>query len=448
MTTLTCPDDSEPKHASASTIRDSAITSPFLYVPSTLQNDGPADHKFDITVSPLLIAGTLPPRLSFVSDSRSFYTAFEVTDINVKPSQSPTFTDSQTSSPQLTFSGDSTEDEEEMENLLRPSDQTIPLSNTESLAITSQTSLEHESEKRSKARRKLPSSPKERRSKSQTPTTSRSSSVSCSRSAGHRNRPGPYRQLQSPRAAGLDNQFKPHREERDLLALHRESCRLFESFGAPAKSPAPLPDDCRPVRSSTEPPQSSYPTRTKKVTRRSSAGSPSLSPLLHTSPSILSSAKSTELPPDPNQWDPVLGPQSTEDTQTETVPAYKMIPPTVIDWTSASTRRREYEKIDRSSRGIRGMWRRFAPKWCQSKSQRIPFFDETKKDKQLHEGSVRRFRMDIPDDVLHQGKRPVIVAEKEKALKAKCGWMRLRFRTSDDDSDRTREVRTPRCFGL
>lgn len=79
-------------------------------------------------------------------------------------------------------------------------------------------------------------------------------------------------------------------------------------------------------------------------------------------------------------------------------PAYVIQPVTVIDWTSPSTRRREYEKIDRSSRGIRGLWRRFAPKWCQPGQGRVPFFEEGKGGKGNYEGSVRRFRMDLPDE--------------------------------------------------
>lgn len=69
----------------------------------------------------------------------------------------------------------------------------------------------------------------------------------------------------------------------------------------------------------------------------------------------------------------------------------------MIDWMTPSTRRREYEKIDRQNRGIRGWWRRIAPKWCTSREKRTPFYEE-KDGKANYEGSVRRFRMDLPDD--------------------------------------------------
>jgi hypothetical protein len=74
------------------------------------------------------------------------------------------------------------------------------------------------------------------------------------------------------------------------------------------------------------------------------------------------------------------------------------VPATVIDWTSPTTRRREYEKIDRSNRGLRRIWRRIAPRCFRSSDARTPFFEEGKDGKGNHEGSVRRFRMDIPDE--------------------------------------------------
>jgi hypothetical protein len=66
-----------------------------------------------------------------------------------------------------------------------------------------------------------------------------------------------------------------------------------------------------------------------------------------------------------------------------------------MEWTSPDTRRREYEKIDRASSGVRGLWRRVAPRCFQPRDSRTPFFEEGKTER---EGSVRRFRMDIPDE--------------------------------------------------
>lgn len=66
-------------------------------------------------------------------------------------------------------------------------------------------------------------------------------------------------------------------------------------------------------------------------------------------------------------------------------------PCTIIDWTAPDTRRREYEKIDKSTRGLRGLWRRVAPQWCRS-SGRISFYEDDEDD----DGSVRRYRVEIP----------------------------------------------------
>lgn len=68
------------------------------------------------------------------------------------------------------------------------------------------------------------------------------------------------------------------------------------------------------------------------------------------------------------------------------------VPATIIDWTLPSTRRDEYREIEKSCKGIRGLWRRFAPQWCQRNS-RLNFFDGGNVD---DVGSVRRYRLDLP----------------------------------------------------
>ncbi|KAL9115035.1 MAG: hypothetical protein Q9187_007378 [Circinaria calcarea] len=86
-------------------------------------------------------------------------------------------------------------------------------------------------------------------------------------------------------------------------------------------------------------------------------------------------------------------------------------PATIIDWTSPSTRRREYDEIDRSCQGIRGLWRRLAPRWCRRNS-RLSFYNS---DNDSDAGSVRRYRVDIqkiPDQKNHTD-ADVRVKEKE-----------------------------------
>ncbi|KAE8149469.1 hypothetical protein BDV25DRAFT_2180 [Aspergillus avenaceus] len=175
----------------------------------------------------------------------------------------------------------------------------------------------------------------------------------------------------------------PEIKREDLLALHRESCRLFQDSdntksNQPAEPPAP----------------SNVPTAPQDTIPASSeAGSPPVSPVLRTQLSFTSKNPASQ-----NLKGPTLRTSSVASTALDEIyssPVHTSA--TVIDWTSPSTRRREYKKIDRASSGVRGFWRRVAPKWCQSRQDRTPFFEE-KDGKGNYEGSVRRFRMDLPDD--------------------------------------------------
>ncbi|KAJ5287007.1 hypothetical protein N7478_002693 [Penicillium angulare] len=178
-----------------------------------------------------------------------------------------------------------------------------------------------------------------------------------------------------------------------LLALHRESCRLFQD---------PLPtDESRPTLSLQRTTSTAH--RSRREGRASSEIGSSVPP----SP-IASSSSSRRLEYEPRAsissitTPPFLNTRERSNTLPTTSshvhsPSASSInvPATVMEWTSPSTRRQEYEKIDRASRGMRGLWRRVAPRWCQAKDSRVPFFEEGKTSR---EGSVRRFRMDLPDE--------------------------------------------------
>lgn len=69
------------------------------------------------------------------------------------------------------------------------------------------------------------------------------------------------------------------------------------------------------------------------------------------------------------------------------------VPAANIDWTSPSTRRREYEKIDKARTGFRGSLRRVTPGFLR-KHGRVGFHDDGKGS---DAGTVRRFRMDVAD---------------------------------------------------
>ncbi|KAE8413189.1 hypothetical protein BDV36DRAFT_39303 [Aspergillus pseudocaelatus] len=192
--------------------------------------------------------------------------------------------------------------------------------------------------------------------------------------------------------------LEPKRE--DLLALHRESCRLFQD------SERTIPTQYE--RASLPPTIHDSPPHTLRTS--SETGSPPVSPVFPTRfPTV-----SEDLTRQDNQKGPML--HTSPVTSTTHDESY--IPPiqtsaTVIDWTSPSTRRREYKKIDRASSGVRGFWRRVAPKWCQFGHDRTPFFEE-KDGKGNYEGSVRRFRMDLPDEPIPKRKTNAIGALKLK----------------------------------
>ncbi|KAJ6014973.1 hypothetical protein N7540_009564 [Penicillium herquei] len=182
----------------------------------------------------------------------------------------------------------------------------------------------------------------------------------------------------------------PQQERREsLLELHRESCRLFQD--PPTIWPT---EDSRPSMQRN-------PSFANRYRRTSSDMGTSAPP----SP-IASSSSSRRFNDEQHRRSISSGsvPQQTR-TRSNTLPTTNHIqnsstssihvPETVMEWTSPSTRRREYEKIDRASRGMRGLWRRVAPRWCQARDARTPFFEEGKTSR---EGSVRRFRMDLPDE--------------------------------------------------
>ncbi|OAX78016.1 hypothetical protein ACJ72_07678 [Emergomyces africanus] len=203
----------------------------------------------------------------------------------------------------------------------------------------------------------------------------------------------------------------------DLVSLHRNSCRIFDAgrtkpdaaAGDGSHNSNHVTPRSKFVRSNTAPTDNSPFTTSKiaslKPNKSCCTASPSLAPLLDstvqsppTSPASPNGYATPETERHHN-WGPVICNSSSagylqreEDSQ-----EYKPIPATIIDWTSPSTRRREYEQIDRSTRGVRGIWRRIAPSWCQPGGSMTPFFEEGKGGKGMYEGSVRRFRMDVPD---------------------------------------------------
>lgn len=207
---------------------------------------------------------------------------------------------------------------------------------------------------------------------------------SSSRSTGHSgpgsrrsSRHSCHRRILTP----VQSQHRPDQRRENLLALHRESCRLFQGPDAHASHPGTM-------SRATTAPTATTATNQAPSAASSEIGSPPLSPGLYAHSS--SSERSLD------GQNPIYHIANTAPVEQE--PPRKQPSATVIDWTSPSTRRREYQKIDRASQGVRGLWRRVAPQWCQSKQNRVPFFDPGKSGKANYEGSVRRFRIDLPDE--------------------------------------------------
>ncbi|KAJ5590242.1 hypothetical protein N7450_004214 [Penicillium hetheringtonii] len=199
----------------------------------------------------------------------------------------------------------------------------------------------------------------------------------------------------------------PHERRASLLALHRESCRLFQEMDDTANV---FPDDIRSVPALSRAPSSTYNSRRELDGRTSSDadGSGPPSPVASSQSSRRfefehRNSISSTISPIPLQHRDRSNtlPSKTPEYNSEHIQSSSAssihVPATVMEWTSPESRRAEYEKIDRAGRGVRGLWRRVAPRWCQTREARTPFFEE---GNTCREGSVRRFRMDLPDEEL------------------------------------------------
>lgn len=247
----------------------------------------------------------------------------------------------------------------------------------------------------SKKSRSRASSTSQRATRSASSSTAGTSSRRPGTGTHHRTTSSQFiQQQQSPSGiqSGLQSRsgsitMSPQKRDQ-LLALHRDSCRLFSNSSNIDQLTLP-----------------------REQTLHSPFVSPAASPILQ---SQRSQSFPIGFPVDSDMSDEDLLRSSASsrrqyriNTDTiETVPEkpeqlqqeQPHVPPaTVTEWTSPSTRRREYEKIDRSNRGFRRIFRRLTPSCFQSDvNTRTPFFEEG--NKKNYEGSVRRFRMDIPDD--------------------------------------------------
>ncbi len=81
--------------------------------------------------------------------------------------------------------------------------------------------------------------------------------------------------------------------------------------------------------------------------------------------------------------------------ESEYPPSYSNhVPATPIDWTLPSTRRKQYNEIDKSCRGFRGLVRRLALNLLRSHEKRVGFYNA---ERSSDAGTVRRYRMNDDD---------------------------------------------------
>jgi hypothetical protein len=181
------------------------------------------------------------------------------------------------------------------------------------------------------------------------------------------------RRCQRPRVMSVSKvQNPPKLNIEDAIALHERSRRLFPSPSqSPIVGPPTPPAPLQVLHRSMSTPQniSRPPTRKMQLSRAHTYNNN------NTLPSRSGIRGLNDLD---------FG-QSEEE-----IPPAPAIPPTIIHWTSDETRRKEYARIDREGKGIRGIWNRLFTK----SSARSKFYkDEEGSDA----GSVRRFRLDLPE---------------------------------------------------
>jgi hypothetical protein len=191
-------------------------------------------------------------------------------------------------------------------------------------------------------------------------STSRNSSVAP--------RPHPRRMTSSPHIQGRGGT-----NIEEALALHQRSCQIF---GAPT----------RPTTSHGAP--TVMPDRPQMPNRRATAADAPLKRNLMAPAGPVRSRSGTEG-------------GSNHDFMPEEPRYENYVPATIIHWTSTETRRQEYDRIDRSNKGVRGLLKKLFPKLA-TRSSASRFYDEKEGSTS---GSVRRFRMDLPDEEHEEDRR-------------------------------------------
>ncbi|KAL9109036.1 MAG: hypothetical protein Q9227_006276 [Pyrenula ochraceoflavens] len=188
----------------------------------------------------------------------------------------------------------------------------------------------------------------------------------------------------SPRSCRRNSSQPKRRSPEEARQFHRESCQLFQSFSAPSSRRNSVVGSQLPrarLDAYSQGDASSIRSNPAKVSRMGCFGEPNIFQAMNLSPIEQSAYETPE----------VISSPTEESSQEETGHISRQFPPTIIDWTSDETRQKEYEKIDRSWSGIRGVWKRVTPHWCHHRNSRRGFYTG-----RGDSGSVRRMRIDMP----------------------------------------------------
>lgn len=105
-------------------------------------------------------------------------------------------------------------------------------------------------------------------------------------------------------------------------------------------------------------------------------------------------------PSDPSSpTDPISSKTCLSSTvEVESEPIYQPPPATVHYWTSDNTRRMEYAAIDAASSGLRGFIYKLIPDCFLPEDKRRPRFHEEGDGEDSDAGSVRRYRLPLPEE--------------------------------------------------
>ncbi|KAK2762651.1 hypothetical protein FQN54_000824 [Arachnomyces sp. PD_36] len=404
--------------------------SPFLAVHTSPYIDSASKlpTKTPTTPDRNAVTRSISPCFSTISDTKTFYSAIETTDICLPEGVSSTVTELECPTPDSDISMEGAwpvtdkqrrDDAASSHRLTIQDDLATPKRQASSQRLKGQYSLSRGSST-SQSNRRSTSQSTENRSSLSHRRVSRRKPHRIPTDHSQTSTGSPYR-----RSYSAISRQKHH----DLLSLHQDSCRLFQTpenlqdINGQARPSLKRDDSCRqdnplsqgdrgqgyrpsyPARSHMR----SYSTPVRNVTNSTTAESVAHSSLLNSYgiylPSHLEPGSRRESEVYPSGTTsftrascPNRSASESQYYQEDPDSIYKPIPPTIIDWTSPSTRKREYEKIDRSYRGIRGFWRRFAPHFFQPGDRRTPFFEEGKGGNGVYGGSVRRFRMDFSDE--------------------------------------------------